>query len=120
MICFDADFPRLLAQAGALRADLVLDPSNDWPAIDPWHTHMASYRAIEQGVNFVRHTSQGLSAAYDYEGRSLATMDHYSATDRTMVSQVPTRGVRTLYSVLGDWFAWTSLAGLVLLVVKRS
>lgn len=119
VICFDADFPRLLAQAGAMRADLVLDPSNDWPAIDPWHTHMASYRAIEQGVNFVRHTSQGLSAAYDYEGRTLATMDHYSATDRTMVSQVPTHGVRTLYSLLGDWFAWLSLAGLAVLVVKR-
>jgi apolipoprotein N-acyltransferase len=30
VICFDADFPRLLAQAGRLRADIVLDPSNDW------------------------------------------------------------------------------------------
>lgn len=119
VICFDADFPRLLAQAGNLRADLVLDPSNDWPAIDPWHTHMASFRAIEQGVNLVRHTSQGFSAAYDYQGRTLATMDHYSATDRTLVSQVPTRGVRTLYSLLGDWFAWASLAGLGVLLLKR-
>jgi apolipoprotein N-acyltransferase len=117
-ICFDADFPRLLAQAGARRADIVLVPSNDWRAIDPWHTQMASFRAIEQGVNLVRHTSQGLSAAFDYQGRALATMDHYAATERTLVSQVPTRGVPTLYAWLGDWFAWATLAGLALLALR--
>jgi apolipoprotein N-acyltransferase len=37
---------------------MLLDPSNDWPAIDPWHTQMASFRAIEQGVILVRHASQ--------------------------------------------------------------
>ena len=115
VICFDADFPRLLAQAGALHADIVLDPSNDWKAIDPWHTRMAGFRAIEEGVNLVRQTSQGLSAAFDYEGRVLATMDHYAAADHALVSQVPTRGVRTPYALLGDWFAFLSLAGLILL-----
>ena len=122
VICFDADFPRLLAQAGDLRADIVLDPSNDWRAIDPWHTQMASFRAIEQGVNLVRQTSLGLSAAFDYEGHPLATMDHYSATERgrALVSQVPTRGVRTLYGRFGDWFAWASLTGLAILAAWRS
>lgn len=115
VICFDADFPRLLSQAGDLRADIVLDPSNDWKAIDPWHTQMASFRAIEQGVNLVRHTSLGLSAAFDYQGRVLATMDHYLATEPALVSQVPTRGVRTPYARFGDWFAWVSLAGLAVL-----
>jgi apolipoprotein N-acyltransferase len=115
VICFDADFPRLLAQAGDLRADIVLDPSNDWKAIDPWHTQMAGFRAIEQGVNLVRQTSLGLSAAFDYQGHPLATMDHYLAAERTLVSQVPTRGVRTPYARFGDWFAWASLAGLAVL-----
>ena len=118
VICFDADFPRLLAQAGELRADIVLDPSNDWKAIDPWHTRMASFRAIEQGVNLVRQTSQGLSAAFDYQGRLLASMDHSLATERTLVSQVPTRGARTPYALFGDWFAWTSLAGLAVLAAS--
>ncbi|MDQ2870689.1 MAG: hypothetical protein M3S32_08100 [Acidobacteriota bacterium] len=116
VICFDADFPHLLAQAGALRADIVLDPSNDWKAIDPWHTQMASFRAIEQGASLVRQTSQGLSAAFDYQGRSLAAMDHYLAAERVMISQIPTRGVRTLYSRFGDWFGWLSLGGLAALV----
>jgi apolipoprotein N-acyltransferase len=118
IICYDGDFPQLLAQAGALRADVMLDPSNDWQAIDPWHTQMASFRAIEQGVNLIRQTSQGLSAAFDYQGRRLAAMDHYQTTDYAMISQVPTRGLRTIYSRLGDWFAWLCLAGLAWLTVQ--
>jgi apolipoprotein N-acyltransferase len=117
IICFDADSPQLLAQAGALGADVMLDPSNDWRAIDPWHTQMASFRAIEQGFNLIRQTSLGLSAAYDYQGRRLAAMDHYQTADYVMVSQVPTKGVHTIYSRLGDWFAWVCLVGLALLTM---
>ncbi len=122
IICFDGDFPQLLARAGALGADIVIDPSNDWRALDPWHTQMVSFRAIEQGVNLVRQTSRGLSAAYDYEGRRLAEMDHYYTTDYAMISEVPTRGVRTVYSRLGDWFAWlcvAALVGLAILSLRR-
>lgn len=119
LICFDADFPRLVAQAGALGTDIVLDPSNDWRAIDPWHTEMASFRSIEEGVNLVRQTSQGLSAAFDYQGRRLSAMDHYQTEDYDMISEVPTRGVRTIYSRVGDWFAWLSILTLVGLASGR-
>jgi apolipoprotein N-acyltransferase len=118
IICFDGDFPQLLAQAGALRVDVMLDPSNDWRAIDPWHTQMASFRAIEQGFNLIRQTSFGLSAAYDYQGRRLAAMDHYQTTDYAMISELPTKGVRTICSRLGDWFAWLCAAGLASLIVR--
>jgi apolipoprotein N-acyltransferase len=118
IICFDGDFPRLLAQASALGADIMLDPSNDWRAIDPWHTQMASFRAIEQGFNLIRHASQGLSAAYDYQGRRLAASDYYQTSDYAMISDIPTRGVRTIYSRLGDWFGWLCLAVLVFLIGK--
>jgi apolipoprotein N-acyltransferase len=118
IICFDGDFPQLLAQAGALGADVVLDPSNDWQAIDPWHTQMASFRGIEQGFNLIRQTSQGLSAAYDYQGRRLAAMDHYQTSDYAMISEIPTRGVRTIYSRLGDWFSWLCIASLLAFIAK--
>jgi apolipoprotein N-acyltransferase len=117
VICFDGDFPQLLAQAGTLKADVLLDPSSDWRAIDPWHTQMASFRAIEQGLNLIRQTSYGLSAAFDYQGRRLAAMDHFQTTDYAMVSQIPSRGVRTIYSLLGDWFAWACLAALAVLTL---
>ncbi len=115
-ICFDMDFPQLLRQAGRLGADIVLVPSNDWREIDPWHTQMATFRAIEQGFSLIRQTSQGLSAAVDYQGRVLAAMDHYQATDRTMISQVPIQGVRTIYSRVGDLFAWLCLLGTLIMV----
>ena len=115
VICFDADFPQFVAQAGKIRTDILLDPSLDWRAIDPMHTYTASFRAIEQGLNLVRQTDHGLSAAFDYQGRPLASADHFQTVDHVMISQVPTQGVRTVYSRLGDWFAWVSLAALLLL-----
>ncbi|WP_158911968.1 nitrilase-related carbon-nitrogen hydrolase [Granulicella sp. L56] len=117
IICFDGDYPQLLAQAGTLKVDMILDPSNDWRAIDPWHTQMASFRAIEQGTNLIRQTSKGFSATFDYQGRRLATMDYFRTSDFAMVSQIPNRGVRTIYSHLGDWFAWLCIAGLLVLVI---
>ena len=118
VICFDADFVQLLHQAGQLSADLVLVPSNDWRAIDPWHTQMAVFRAVEQGFNMVRHVSGGLSIAVDYQGRVRGAMDHYEvAADRVLVAEVPTRGVRTIYSRTGDLFSWLALVGLAMLAV---
>jgi len=118
VICFDMDFPGLLRQAGEPNIDLMLVPSNDWKEIDPWHSHMARFRAIEQGFNLVRHTSNGCSLAADYQGRVLNSMDHFTATDRVLVSHVPTEGVRTLYARIGDSFAWLCIAGLLALGLK--
>ena len=116
-VCFDMDFPGHLKQAGRRGADIMLVPSNDWREIDPWHSHMARFRAVEQGFNMVRHVSNGFSMATDYQGRILATMDHYT-TDRRrdMVAIVPTRGVRTIYSRIGDLFAWICIGGCVVMV----
>jgi apolipoprotein N-acyltransferase len=113
VICFDADSVQLLHQAGRGRADLVLIPSNDWRAIDPWHTQMAVFRGIEQGFNTVRHVSGGLSVATDYQGRIRGLMDHYQTpAERQLVAEVPTKGVQTIYSRVGDLFSWLALAGL--------
>jgi apolipoprotein N-acyltransferase len=114
-ICYDMDFPRLIAQAGTHRADLILSPASDWRGIDPRDTEMASFRAIEQGFNLVRQANAGLSAAYDYQGLRLAAVDAHSSPDAPLVAEVPTRGARTLYSVFGDWFAWLCIAALLAL-----
>jgi len=122
VICFDMDFPELLKQAGRLHTDLLLVPSNDWREIDPWHSEMARFRAIEQGFNLVRHASNGLSIATDYQGRVLSRMDHFTTADRVLISEVPTRGVDTVYSRIGDLFAWLCIAaslGLIVLAWRR-
>ncbi|MFQ5512271.1 MAG: hypothetical protein ACE5EO_10515 [Candidatus Krumholzibacteriia bacterium] len=107
------EFPGHLKQAGRRDADIILVPSNDWREIDPWHSHMARLRAVEQGFNMVRHVSNGLSLATNYQGRVLASMGHFTTNQREMVAYVPTRGVRTIYSRVGDLFAWLCSAGLV-------
>ncbi len=114
VICFDMDFPGHLKQAGRHDTDIMLVPSNDWREIDPWHSHMARFRAVEQGFNMVRHVSNGLSLATDYQGRVLASMDHFATDQRVMVAYVPTQGARTIYSRVGDLFAWLCIAGLVI------
>jgi apolipoprotein N-acyltransferase len=80
---------------------------------------MAVFRAVEQGVNLVRHTSNGLSMAVDYQGRVRGAMDHYEVSrDRVLVAELPVHGVHTIYSRAGDMFSWLALAGLVALAVR--
>jgi len=88
-ICFDLDFPALVRQASRARVDLVIAPSNDWPAIDPWNTQMAAFRAIENGFNLVRDVSNGRSLAVDYLGRSLAETDSSLAPEGSSLTYRP-------------------------------
>ena len=116
-ICYDMDFPRLIAQAGGHRTDILLSPASDWRAIDPRHTQMASFRAIEEGFNLVRQANAGFSAAYDYQGHRLAAVDAYTSPNAALVAEVPARGTLTLYSILGDWFAYLCILALVTLAI---
>ena len=117
VICWDADFPTTVRQAGRNGTDILLLPSNDHREIDPLHTQMAVFRAIENGVSLMRQASNGLSMATDPYGRVLATMDHFAASERVMVAQVPTQGVSTVYSVVGDLFGWLAVVGFVGIVI---
>lgn len=115
-ICFDLDFPRLIRQAGRERADIIVAPSSDWREIDPIHTRMATFRAIENGAALLRQTRLGLSIAVDRTGRVLAQADYFQSDDHVMLAVVPTRGVKTLYTQVGDVFAWLCLVVLTLLI----
>ena len=115
VICFDMDHPVYIRQAGRSGTDVMLVPANDWRDIVPFHTYMASFRGIEYGFSIVRATGHGLSAAFDYQGRILAIADYFT-TKQAMVAHVPTHGVKTIYTVIGDLFAWLSIAGFVALV----
>lgn len=110
-ICFDLDFPDLIRDAGRARADLLIVPASDPLGIDPIHTQMAEFRAIENGCALVRQANQGLSAATDHQGRILATMDYFSTHDRLLSAHVPTRGAATIYAHIGDVFAWGCVVG---------
>jgi apolipoprotein N-acyltransferase len=97
-ICFDGDFPDLIARAGRERAEVLVVPASDWRAIDPIHTRMALVRGVENGCSVARQTNRGLSAVADYQGRLLASVDFFSSEPCVMVAQIPSRGVRTFYA----------------------
>jgi apolipoprotein N-acyltransferase len=112
-ICFDADFPELIRQAGQGLADLLIVPANEWKATKEVHPQMAAFRAIENGVSLVRPAASGISSAFDPWGRVLGVADYFAPGDRTLTVQVPVGGIRTLYARTGDLFAWLCVAGLV-------
>jgi apolipoprotein N-acyltransferase len=114
-ICFDADFPGFIRQAGEQHADLLLVPANDWEEIKHIHLAMAAFRAVEIGATMIRATSTGLSALVDPYGRMLGVTDHFAPGARVMVAQVPLQSTGTLYDRVGDLFAWLCVTALVLL-----
>ncbi len=116
VVCWDLDYPAIIQQAGQNSTGLLLDPSNDWFAVDPLHSHMAVFPAIENGMSIVRQTSHGLSIAVDPYGRVLAQTEFFNSTDRTMVAQVPVGHVSTIYTAFGHWFEWICLIGFLYIV----
>ena len=117
IICWDTDFPSVVSQAGRNGTDILLSPSLDFRAIDPMHAQMAVFRAIENGVSVVRQSDNALSVVTDPYGRTLAAVDHFTASEWVTVAQVPTQGVFTVYSVIGDLFGWLAVVGFVVIVV---
>jgi apolipoprotein N-acyltransferase len=112
-ICFDADFPGFMRQAGQGRADLMIVVANEWKTIRDAHMQMAAFRAIENGVPMVRPAASGISSAIDPWGRVLAVADYFGDGDRTMTAQVPIGRAWTLYPRIGDLFAWSCVISLV-------
>jgi apolipoprotein N-acyltransferase len=113
LICFDADFPGLARQSGV---DIMLVPSNDWREFGAVHTQKATLRAIENGYSLVRQDTEGLAQVVDFQGHVLAASDYFTTDQQTMVAYVPTQGERTIYAMVGDVFAWLSVAALAVLV----
>jgi apolipoprotein N-acyltransferase len=105
-ICFDMDFPSLIKQVDDMSIDIMLVPGNDWREITPYHTYVASARAIEHGFNMVRAASRGLSASFNYKGQILSSMNYFITDDIILYSDIPTKRHKTIYSILGDYFAW--------------
>jgi apolipoprotein N-acyltransferase len=110
------DFPRTISQAGRNGTDILLAPALDWLGVASTHGPMAVFRAIENGVALVRQADNGLSIATDAYGRVLASLDHFAVDRRVMVVEVPTERVPTIYSAVGDLFAWMAILGFLAIV----
>jgi apolipoprotein N-acyltransferase len=114
IICFDADFPSLVRQAGKAGVDILLVPSSDFGTVGETHARASILRAVENGTALFRPTRIGVSVAVDHNGRQLGYQDDYaSGAEQTMWALLPTEGETTLYSVLGDGAGWASVLGMI-------
>jgi len=109
-ICYDYDFPYLAKEYGNIKADIVAVPSSDWRGIDPLHTRMAAFRAVEQGHSVLRSTRFGLSAAINPYGEMSSQMSSFDSNNKIMISQLPLKGISTVYSVIGDILVYLCIA----------
>jgi apolipoprotein N-acyltransferase len=118
VICYDADFPGLVAQAGRAGVDILLLPYKDWASVSVQHAQMAVFRAVENGVSLVRPTLSGLSTAVDAQGRTLAQVDAFTTDAPTLVANVAIQGSPTLNGLIGDAFAYLCIAALLWLTAR--
>ncbi|MCD4721277.1 MAG: hypothetical protein K8S13_15660 [Desulfobacula sp.] len=112
-ICTEQDYPSLIRQASTADAQILVIPAQAWRAVDPLHTHMGIYRAIENGLSLIKGTGGGLSIAVDPYGRVINSSDYSKFSENQMISCLSTKGIVTIYSRIGDAFAWLCILGFV-------
>ena len=114
-ICYDLEYPGLLRQAGQKGADILLAPNNEPYSFQAsYRGGEQVYRAIENGTSLIRPDGDGISLMTDYLGRVIASQNYSASNNGIMLASVPTHGVSTIYSHIGDAFAYLCTIGLVL------
>lgn len=117
-ICKDMDFTGLSHEYGEAGAGLMLVPAWDFNLDRAWHGHIAIMRGVEDGFSLVRAAKDGYLTVTDDRGRILAETRSNSAPFATLIAEVPAAHDKTLYLLLGDWFAWFSLAILCFTIMR--
>ena len=80
---------------------------------------MAAFRAVEQGHSLMRSTRFGLSAAISPYGEMMSQMSSFDSNNKIMISELPVRGIKTVYSIIGDIAVYLSIAFILLFFIYR-
>ena len=115
-VCKDMDFPKLSREYAADGVDLMLVPAWDFN-VDRWlHSRMAVLRAVENGFALARSARNGLLTLSNNRGRILA--EAATVPDRfvSITGKVNVASEKTLYTRVGDWFAWLCVAMFIILL----
>jgi apolipoprotein N-acyltransferase len=119
-ICFDTCNTEVTRQETAAGARLIAVPTYDPPVVrgvmHSLHSALMPFRAVENGVPMVRDDSNGTSEVIDGHGRILDKGPVYSSA--IVEASVPLgNGRGTLFTRVGDWFAYLCIGGFIVLVV---
>jgi apolipoprotein N-acyltransferase len=118
VICYDADFPNFLKQTSKKGTDILLVPSGDWKAIDPYHSYMSSLRGIENGVSVFRPVSRATSIATDPYGNLLGSSDFFTSEEKILMVSVPTKGINTWYNRIGDVLPYMAMVFITFILLE--
>jgi apolipoprotein N-acyltransferase len=104
--CMDVNFPAPSRDYALAGTSLVAVPADD-EDVDGWqHSRTAVLRGVENGIAMVWAATDGRTIIADPWGRVLAEDRTGSKPFAIAVADVPSGVSPTLYSRLGDWFAW--------------
>lgn len=115
-ICKDMDFPALSREYGRDGTAVLLVPAWDFGVDGWWHGRMAILRGVESGFSIVRSPNQGMLTVSDNRGRIVAEAVSSSSPFTSLIVDVPVDHEATIYDRFGNWFGWTNLLLLVLLI----
>ncbi len=110
VICKDMDFPATLRSDAQNGIRLMAVPANDFVR-DGWiHARMGVMRGVENGFAVVRSAFLGVEAVSDAQGRVLARANTVQPGMVRQSADVPLGPGPTLYTRIGDVFAWFCVA----------
>lgn len=114
LICYEDIFPEI-ARGHAVRgaqffANLTNDAWYGWSAAATQHLTLSVFRAVEHRRFLVRATNTGVSAIVDPLGRRIITGGLFEPA--VIVGRIRLGEGRTIYTMCGDWFAWSCVLAL--------
>jgi len=116
-ICKDMDFPSTIRADAARGVRLVAVPAGDFTK-DAWlHARISFLRGVENGFAMVRSAHQGFLSVVDAQGRIVSQRKTTSTGMNELVATVPLGPGPTLYTRIGDLFAWFATAATLVIAL---
>ncbi len=110
-ICYEIIFPDLMRRFARDGAQLLVTITNDtWYGesfMPGQHFVNAVFRAVENRKSVARAANSGISGFIDPRGIVLDESGLFETT--VLAREIPINNIRTVYSLLGDWFVLLSL-----------
>lgn len=105
-ICKDYDFAAMIRGYGERGVQLMFAPAWDFVADGKLHARMAVVRGVENGFALARAAANGRLTLSDRYGRIVSEAVTDPAEPTSLVAGVGLRGGGTIYTRVGDVFAW--------------
>ena len=116
VICYDINYPMFINNLSKKHLDVLIVPSWDYPGVAEFQSKEARYKAIEGGFNLIKNTANGVVIASDYKGRILTYYSGKDCQDYFIISELYKHGKITLYSIIGQWFNFSYLIGILFVI----